>query len=84
MVKKAVEATKTFMTREMGLESTVVGVEKTETGWEVTAEATVVDVEMRRLAKRDLVSSFELVLDSNYNVTSFTRKGMRERGSVAP
>ena len=83
MVTKVIETAKAFMLNELGLEATVVGVEETPEGWIALAEAVVVDMYLRRFAKKDLVETFELRITENYEVKSFLRKGMRERGSVA-
>lgn len=82
LIRDVMSAAAAFMTNELGLESTVVSVDKIDEGWLATAETILVDDEMRRLAKKDLVATFELILDEAYQVKSFARRGMRERGSI--
>lgn len=84
MLIEVVTAAKAFMAHELGLETTVVAVDRSDTGWVAQVEAVLVDHEMRRLAKRDLVATFELTMDKRARVLSFARKAMRERGSVSP
>jgi len=84
MLKRVIEATKSFMAKELGLDATVVAVDPAGDGWVATAEAIIVDEYMRRLARKDLVTTFELRLDGKCEVVSYARKSMRERGSVTP
>lgn len=84
LIKEVILAVTTFMAEQLGLDGTVVSVEKTNEQWLARAEAVIIDPDMRRIAKKDLVATFEFELDHGYKVRSFTRKAMRERGSVAP
>lgn len=84
MISEVIHAAKTFMANEFNLEASVVAVERMGDGWVASVEAIMVDPYMRRLAKKDLVATYELKLNGDYQVLSFERKAMRERGSVAP
>jgi hypothetical protein len=82
VISRVIHAAKTFMTTELELDATVVAVEKMGEGWMATTEAVLVDPDMRRLAKRDLVTTFEVRLNADFEVLAYERKAMRERGSV--
>lgn len=84
MLVDVVNAAKSFMLEELGLTGSVIGVERSGDGWVAMVEAITPDPEMRALAKRDLVATFEIVFDTHCRVISFTRTAMRERGTVAP
>lgn len=82
LVSNVIAAAKTFMTKELGLAGDVLAVESANDGWVATVEAIQVDPELRRIARKDLVVAFELRFNSELQVQSFARKGMRERGSI--
>jgi hypothetical protein len=82
VISRVIDTAKRFMATELELDATVVAVEKMGEGWMATAEAIMVDPDMRRLAKRDLVTTFELRLNAEFEVLSYERKAMRERGSI--
>lgn len=84
MIKEVILAVKTFMAEQLGLDGTVVSVEKTSEEWLVMAEAVIIDPDMRAIAKKDIVAAFAFELNHGCEVRSFTRKAMRERGSIAP
>lgn len=82
MINKAIESTRDFFRSCLGLDVTVVGVTPTEEGWQVLAEAVVEDDYMRRRARRDLVGLFEVTMSKKYEVQSYIRREIRERGTV--
>jgi hypothetical protein len=82
VISSVVSSAKDFLAQELGLEGTVVSVERSEDGWLVLIEAVTPDPEMRMFAKRDLVATFELSMDAGFRVLSFARKAMRERGTA--
>lgn len=84
MIVDVVNAARSFLLEELDLHGTVIAVERSGDGWAATVEAVTPDPEMRAFAKRDLVATFELFLDAKCQVVSFSRKSMRERGTVAP
>lgn len=84
MLSSVIGAATAFMAKELGFESRIVSVDAKEGGWVVVVEAIHVDPEMRRLARRDLVITYELRLNKEMQVQSFSRTAMRERGSLAP
>ena len=84
MLRPVISAATAFVAEELGLECRIVSVESSEDGWVVMAEVISVDPEMRRLARKDLVITYELRLNDEMKVQSFGRSAMRERGSLAP
>lgn len=84
MIHEVIDAASAFMTRELGLEGSVVSVDRAGDGWIALVEAILVDPVMRRVARKDLVVTFELRMNEQCDVQSFSRKYMRERGSIVP
>lgn len=77
------ESAQGFLADALGLSATITAVSPEGDGWLVTAEAIVEDEYMRQRARRDILGTYEVLLDSAFNVRSFVRKDLRERGTVS-
>lgn len=84
MLSDVMTAAKRFMSKELGLQASIVSVEPAGEGWMARAEVVIDDPQMRLLARKDVIASYEIRLNAEYVVQSFERKAMRERGSIGP
>jgi hypothetical protein len=82
LIAPVLAASKAFFAESLGLKVTIVAAEPTGDGWIVTAETILEDPHMRALAHNDLVATYEIRMNQEHEVLSFTRKAMRERGSI--
>jgi len=53
-----------------------------EGGWRVLVEAVEECEYMRRLGKSDMLGMYEVRLDSNLEIVSYSRKGLKERTAL--
>jgi len=60
----------------------VIEVNKTGDDWLVVVEAVEESDYMRRFGRGDMLGIYEVKLDSNLNVISYTRKELRERSAL--
>jgi hypothetical protein len=71
-----------FFLRIVGREIQVISVVPTETGWNGEFEVVVEDDYMRRRGRKDIIAKYEVSVGKDMTVTSYTRKELRERGSL--
>jgi len=61
----------------------VIAVEaEVEGGWRVLVETVEESEYMRRLGKSDMLGLYEVHLDTNLEIVSYSRKGLKERTAI--
>lgn len=60
----------------------VIEVNKEGDGWSVKVEALEESEYMRRFGRGDLLGIYDVKVDKDLNVTSYVRKGLRERSAL--
>lgn len=81
-INKIIEKLRTFCLDVLDKEIEVISVIPTEDGWDVEFELIAEDEYMKKRAKNELIAKYEAKIDKKLNITSYTRKELRERGSL--
>jgi hypothetical protein len=74
-ITKAVES---FATKTFTKPCRVISVKKEGEEWLAFIEMIVADEEMRKYARTPIVGLWEIRLDSEFNITSFERRGLKK------
>lgn len=77
-----VTATVAFFETVLEKTGRVIEVNKTNDDWLVVVEAVEESDYMHRFGRGDMLGIYEVKVDSNLNVVSYTRKELRERGAL--
>lgn len=81
-VKNLTQSVKNFMFELFGKDADIVAVVPADKGWQVTVEMLSDEEYTMKRGRNDLLYVFELTVDSNLNVLSYTRTRIRERGKI--
>lgn len=77
-----VRATTRFFETVLEKVGRVIEVNKADGVWNVRVEALEESDYMRRFGRGDMLGTYEVKVDDNLNITSYVRKGLRERSSL--
>ncbi|GAB6098307.1 hypothetical protein JCM16358_01860 [Halanaerocella petrolearia] len=81
-VNQVLEKSRTFFLDILDREIEVISIIPTDDGWDIEFEVVAEDKYMRKKGRNDLIAKYEAKIDKELNVTSYTRKELRERGSL--
>jgi hypothetical protein len=81
-IKKTIEAVQHFFCEVLGKPGKIVGVVRGEDCWKVQIEVPEEVEYMRRRAKGDLMAIYDVLVDHCYEIVSFERVALMERGSL--
>lgn len=81
-VANVIQSLQKFSEKTFFTSCRVVTVKKTEEGYKCEIELVWEDEEMRRFARTPVIGLWDVDVDKRYNVSSFTRKGLREATSL--
>jgi len=82
-IESAIKAVESFSIKTFAKPCKVITVKKEGEGWLVLMEMVVADEEMRRYARTPIVGLWEIKLDSDCNINSFERRGLKESSGLS-
>ena len=82
MLTRAIEATKYFFEQTFGSPVEVVGIVYNNEGFEVTVEMLNDGEYTKKRIRNDLIAVYKVLVSERYEVLSFTREEIRERGKA--
>ncbi|MDD4239278.1 MAG: gas vesicle protein [Desulfotomaculaceae bacterium] len=82
VIKKTIEAVQHFFCEVLGKPGRIVGCSRGEDCWKVQIEVPEEVEYMRRHAKGDLMAIYDVLVNHDYEVISFERVALMERGSL--
>lgn len=80
MLRQIVEVTEKFFQEIFPHPAEVVSIIPNNEGWELKVEVIIDDEYTRKRAKNDLIAVFNVSVNKNMEVMSYTREEIRERG----
>ena len=82
VIKKIIKVVQQFFCEVLGKPGKIVGVSREEDCWKVKIEVPEEVEYMRRHAKGDLMAIYDVFVDNSYEVITFDRVALMERGSL--
>jgi hypothetical protein len=79
---QATRAVKAFFEEVLGKAARVIALDSQPQGWRVMVEAVEDSDYLRRLGRSDLLGIYEVHINHNLEILSYTRKGLRERTAL--
>jgi len=77
-IESIIKAVESFATQTFAKPCRVISVKKEGEEWLARMEMVVADEEMRKHARTPIVGLWEIRLDSEFNITSFERRGLKK------
>lgn len=82
-IKEIMKAVNDFFSENVAPPHKITSVEKTEDeGWKITVEVIEEREYMRKYAKDEMLGIYDVLLNKEKEVTSFTRKNIRYRSAI--
>lgn len=81
-IKNLTQSVKNFLFELFGKECDIISVLPGDKGWQVTAEVLMDEEYTMKRGRCDLLSVFEVLVDQNLNILSYSRARIRERGKI--
>jgi hypothetical protein len=81
-IKNLTQTVKNFLFELFGKEADVISVTPVDKGWQVNVEILMDEEYTMKRGRCDLLSVFEVLVDPNLNILSYTRIRIRERGKI--
>jgi hypothetical protein len=81
-IKDLTQTVKEFIFELFGKDSDVISAIPVEKGWMVTAEVLMDEDYTIKRGRSDLLYVFEILVDTNLHVLSYSRTRIRERGKI--
>lgn len=81
-MKELAQVVKDFLFEVFGKDGEIISVVPSQEGWKVTAEVLMDEDYTIKRGRSDLLYVFEVLLDDSYNVMSYHRSNIRERGKL--
>jgi len=81
-IKNLTQTVKDFIFELFGKESDVISAIPAERGWMVTAEVLMDEDYTIKRGRSDLLYVFEILVDTDQNILSYSRIRIRERGKI--
>ena len=81
-IKNLTQTVRNFLFELFGKEADIIAAIPVERGWQVTAEVLMDEEYTMKRGRCDLLHVFEIIVDPNQNVLSYTRVRVRERGKI--
>lgn len=81
-IKNLTQTVKNFIFELFGKEADIIAVIPVERGWMVTTEVLMDEDYTIKRGRSDLLYVFEILVDTNQNILSYSRIRIRERGKI--
>lgn len=82
LAAQATRAVKAFFEEVLGKTARVIALDSDPQGWRVVVEAVEDSDYLRRLGRSDLLGIYEVHVNHELEVVSYTRKGLRDRTAL--
>ena len=82
ILENVISKTLLFLKALYNREAYVTGVCPQDDGWLINVEIIEEDEYMRKRGRREIVGIYGVQMDRNFNVISFKRQGLKERGTI--